>query len=248
MGKNGYSIQQLGSGGSIKIIANDAENRNKIMNCLTESGFGYSSYNNKDEKKKCFVLRGIIDAMQPDDIKNALLTTGVFGNGVVVTRLITGFQCSNPDKHHNILFKVVVDAGFDAGSLKNINIINGNIIKWEKLKSKSVLQCKNCQRFWHSAGQCFYQKRCVKCILKHTGECPRNTNQNIPLKCVNCGGTHSANNYNECTFFKKHNLPQIEKKKNGGGGAQTNEIKNQTKNQNGTGITGMNAALSGGKS
>jgi len=60
--------------------------------------------------------------------------------------------------------------------------------------NKNGFQCKNCQAFGHSASNCFLQYRCVKCADSHQpGNCPRNNDRNIPLKCANCGQEHTAN-------------------------------------------------------
>lgn len=242
-GINGYSIQQFGKKSPVKIIPENVEIREKIMKALSENGYGFSSYNNSDEKKKCFVLKGIIADYDTDLIKHTLIKSGLFPEDTIVMKHVTGFQRQNPNQFHNTIFKVIVPANFDNNTLKSINIICGMNIKWETLKSKMVLQCKNCQRYFHSGSQCYYTKRCVKCTFPHgTDPCPRNTNNKLPVTCVNCNGNHSANNHNECDFYKKHVLPQIEKRQKQINNDNQNNTSNGSIQSNSTSVTGKHTS------
>lgn len=213
LGIKEYAIQQFNSKKPVKIIPIDINARDKLIKILTENKYGFSSYNNKDEKMKCFVMRGILIEMSCDEIKTALINSGCFPNEIEVARLTTGFQRKNPNNNHNILYRIIVPSSFDANNFKNISGIDGMRVKFEPFKSNKTLQCKNCQRYWHSAGQCFFDSRCVKCNTPHPkNQCPRDENPLLPVACCNCGGAHSANNVNECEYYKKSILPVINKK------------------------------------
>lgn len=83
----------------------------------------------------------------------------------------------------------------------------------EVLKRSPVLQCKNCQLFFHSAAGCHRKFRCVKCDKDHPpAACPRNTDKSLPVVCCNCHKNHSANDLQHCQFFAKHIQPIINKR------------------------------------
>lgn len=78
------------------------------------------------------------------------------------------------------------------------------------MKPSAVIQCRRCQRYSHTAGQCAHRYRCAKCITEHEpGCCPRNTNPTISLGCINCHEAkiecepHSANDIRNCPFFQR---------------------------------------------
>lgn len=205
-----YIIQHFNTKKPVKITPKNIETRNLIIDLLTNNKYQFSSFNNKNEKRKCYIMRGILYDIDCGEIRDALIATGCFDDKLEVTRLITGYQRKNPLNQHNLLYRIVVPFDFDTNKFKNINGIDGMHVKFEKFKSNGVLQCKNCQRFLHSASQCFYKHRCVKCNGDHLkNECPRNSNSLLPVSCCNCGGSHSANNVLECDYYKKNILPMI---------------------------------------
>lgn len=104
VGHVGYTIQQFHLNGPLKILPDSVEIRKQIMDCLSDNNLGYSSFNNGDEKKKCYILRGIIADYDPNTIRKTLIDSGLFPNDIVVLKHITGYQRLNPDKHHNTLY------------------------------------------------------------------------------------------------------------------------------------------------
>ncbi|CAG2220971.1 unnamed protein product [Mytilus edulis] len=57
-----------------------------------------------------------------------------------------------------------------------------------KLFVPMPIQCYNCQQFGHVATNCKREKACVKCSLRHEGQCNSDT-----AVCVNCKGPHQSN-------------------------------------------------------
>ena len=57
-----------------------------------------------------------------------------------------------------------------------------------KLFVPKPIQCYNCQQFGHVATNCKREKACVKCSLRHEGQCNSDT-----AVCVNCKGPHQSN-------------------------------------------------------
>ena len=62
------------------------------------------------------------------------------------------------------------------------------ILKYRvKLFVPKPIQCYNCQQFSHVATNCKRDKACVKCSLRHEGQCNTDT-----AVCVNCKGPHQT--------------------------------------------------------
>lgn len=75
------------------------------------------------------------------------------------------------------------------------------------LKPSGPIQCKNCQRFHHTASNCNMPFRCVKCIQQHgPGNCPLGTENNNDLdkiQCSNCQQFGHPSNYRGCPKAKE---------------------------------------------
>ena len=51
----------------------------------------------------------------------------------------------------------------NVNKFKNIPTLLYHKIKWEQVRRSEIPQCRNCQRFFHSAANCYLPRRCVKC-------------------------------------------------------------------------------------
>lgn len=103
------------------------------------------------------------------------------------------------------IWQITLQPGTNIDVLLKIQYIDYFSVKWEFLKKQSVLQCKRCQRFNHSANNCTLPYRCVKCLNEHEPyKCPINElNNAVKPRCVNCKGEHPANNAKKCPIFQK---------------------------------------------
>lgn len=73
--------------------------------------------------------------------------------------------------------------------IKNTRLAN-QIVVWERIAQRNIVQCFNCQKIGHIAKYCNLKYRCVKCNIEHLpGECAIREETRIPRKelfCVNC--------------------------------------------------------------
>lgn len=207
-----FKIQQMNGNGSARIHLFTEEIRERIINHLALNEHEFHSFTAKNNKKKCFILRGLIGYHSVDVIKMKLVDVG-FPNETEVYEYITGFMRANVDDQHSKLYRIITPADFDEGKMKSIDSMFGLQVKFENFKSSKIIQCKNCQSFFHTSGQCYRKYRCVKCDRDHgPGDCPRNLDKSIPLRCVNCGGAHSANSFGECKYVQERVIPVLKKK------------------------------------
>lgn len=198
-----FTLHQKGYKGPIKIAITNNSEIPIIRESLIKNSLSFHEYKWQDEKAKCFVLKGLVGATDDDIpyIKQELINAGL-PDSITLVPLYTGYMRANPGATHSTLFKLVIPPNIDVKLLLGIKYLDHVAVKFEKINTKSILQCKNCQRFGHSASGCQHPHRCVKCGEKHyRNDCPRTHNKNTKLRCCNCGGEHTANNLSECQFF-----------------------------------------------
>lgn len=214
IGGANYIANHMRVGKTVRISPKNDVVAKQIEKLLAERGYNFHSYQNKENRNKCFILKGLNEYNDVDSIQQALISAGLPAN-TLVEPFTTGFQRANPEIVHNRMFKVVVDSKFDEKILNDISGLFNTKISFERMKKVNVVQCKRCQQYFHTAAGCNHQYRCVKCNAQHRpGECPRTINPELPVKCVNCGGSHTANNYRECDFYKEKIAPIVNKKIN----------------------------------
>lgn len=130
------------------------------------------------------------------DIKEALEGLKLQISIHSVTPYVT--DTSARQKKNLRIWLIQLNPGSDAQALLKTRCILNQIVKFEVKKQSRIPQCKNCQKFGHTASNCNRRYRCVKCVGDHRPrECPLNelrNNSAVPLKpkCVNCGGDHAA--------------------------------------------------------
>lgn len=212
---NNFSLKQSGQNAPIKIELNSPSDISNVREALKEAKISFHEYKWNEEKAKCFMIKGLVGTSDEDlpHIKNTLINDGL-PSDIKVSLFITGFMRANPNQNHNSIIKLVLPPNSDEKILKNMKFIDHVSVKVEKMKTKNIIQCKNCQRFGHSAGGCMHPHRCVKCGLNHYRDnCGRTHDKSVKLKCCNCGGEHTANNLAACQFFQQKYVKSNEKTK-----------------------------------
>lgn len=215
-GHTSFDVVQLSAAMAPKIYPKDANIKQQISEFLSANDIQHNSYTEKDEKRQAFIIRGLNFGEESDNINHitqSLQQVGI-SNDIDCIKFITGSMKRNAaeNKQQNVLYRVTLGPGENITGLQSIKVINGFKIKIEKQKKSSIIQCRRCQRFLHTANACAYDYRCVQCNQKHTaGDCPRSSNKQLPLECCNCSSIghrqvgHSANNLVACYYFKtKH--------------------------------------------
>lgn len=115
--------------------------------------------------------------------------------------------------------------------LKMKNFLNQRV-RFERIKTKSIPQCGNCQLNGQTSKFCTHPYRCVKCISEYArGNCPRDTlaEKDQSVACVNCKQTGHPANFRGCKIFtdllvKKQNHKSAQQLKE-------NDVKNSNSNK-----------------
>lgn len=187
------------------IILKNIEDFVKVTKLLTKTKTEYYTYTPKDSKKQSFVLKGLGSEFEPEEIKKELLQyNGEKFKVVEVSRFVTARSKAN--KVTLPIFVVQLSANSSAGKLHNIKYLSHQVVRWEKLKKKDVMQCKNCQRYGHAAANCEMDYRCVKCAENHQpGQCAIPKNEDVidhsKIYCVMCSSYGHPASYKGCKKY-----------------------------------------------
>lgn len=107
----------------------------------------------------------------------------------------------NKAKRGGDAFLIKISAESDFKQLVKITRIANQMIWWDKIRHRNVIQCFNCQRIGHTARFCNRRYRCVKCDDNHgLGECKIEikNNANEKMYCTNCKNYGHPASYRRC--------------------------------------------------
>lgn len=209
IGFNKFTMTPRNDGGGARIFSATLLQHKEIIKVLEKNKFEFHTYLTTNQKKKCYIIRGINThfGFNADEIHHELTKAGL-PDDIVIKTFATAFMKAQGDM---ALFKLIVPPNFDDSTLRKISAILGVGIKFELFHSGPVTQCSNCQHFFHTASACFRKYRCVKCTKEHLpGECAKLISEEP--QCINCGGLHTANNLSNCSYFKDKIQPIVVKK------------------------------------
>lgn len=223
-GNNNFLWSNAGKKG-IRINPFTHEIKANIMLWLKSRQYLFHTFLSKECKPNAFIIRGLPSSVSHDHVLSALQQGGI--DVTALERHSTGYT-----RFHHIqsdLWRVTTPNAVTINHFKAIDGILNVKIKIEVLRRTTVIQCKNCQLFFHSAAGCYRKFRCVKCDKDHPpGSCPRNADKSLPVTCCNCHKNHSANDLRNCEFFTKNIQPIISKResiRNESAGIRTSKTK-----------------------
>lgn len=184
-----------------QVICKSFEDKQKLINKVKSQEIKYFSFSEPHEKPAIYVLKGL-HKLDPAELLDMLKTSKVPATKV-------SFLVENDDypvylvhfERQIVNLKMLQVVHKVINPEKNVNIV----AIWEKLdrSRKRLTQCRNCQRFGHSASNCGQSYRCVKCTDLHgPGDCARKTKEGTP-KCINCHGDHTANS-RVCKHYEEY--------------------------------------------
>lgn len=180
-----------------KVTSYSKDDKAKILSQLKSHGLQHHTFSEPSDLDLKIVLKG------HHHVKTEELLDTLKAEKVPATRVV--FLYDHPE---NPVFLVFFKK--DSMSLNKLkahhNVIDGLKITWDAYRNTKNrrTQCKNCQRWGHSATNCGHKFRCVKCTGQHgPAECPRNTKDD-QVSCVNCGEKGHPSNSRQCAKFKAY--------------------------------------------
>lgn len=171
--------------------------REKLIEYLEKRGIHFNTYKPKEEKLINILIKNT-DIDDEELIRSELNSIGIVPH--TIKRYETGHMRKNNIESR--IWHLLSEPNTDTKSLFEKKNIGAHIVKYEYMKKPTIIQCKRCQRFNHSASSCYLPYRCAN--QHEPGKCPLNEAKNkTKLKCANCGGAHTANNAKQCPAFSR---------------------------------------------
>lgn len=168
----------------------DYNDYKKTLDVLKNTNTQYFTYTPKQEKCKSFLLKGLDSSYEPKEVMDMLNNMQVPN---LIIKNVTRFTTPKSVSQNRTLPFYLVQLTPESidGAIRSIRTLDNQIIYWEPLKKRDIIQCKNCQRLNHTAANCRMAYRCVKCQENHKpGECKldenRGKNDNNALFCTLC--------------------------------------------------------------
>jgi len=188
------------------LYINDIDNYNKTKNLLKETNTNFYSFTPKEEKNLTFILKGLNHTFEEKEILWELQNLNIEG---LKFHKLSRFTTKRSIQEQRTLPIFIVQLTHDSkpGLLNQIKYIAHQVVHWEKLRRKDIIQCKRCQRLGHAAANCNLRYRCVKCKEDHApGKCSIYTGKNNEPYCINC------NSFGHPVFYRR--CPKIVEIKN----------------------------------
>lgn len=209
-----FRWQQLKDTSLPRIFAADHEAKARIIDWLHNNHVPHNTYAERGQRRKAFIVRGLAHG-EPNEmcqiVHSAVASAGVRGD-FTVRPFQTGYMKRNANSNQTPLYQVTVAHDVPDSYLAAIKLIGCFAVRFERMKPSSVIQCRRCQRYAHTATMCAHDYRCVQCVDAHApGCCPRATNKSTPVACCNCKAAglvfvgHTANDINCCNYYRRIN-------------------------------------------
>lgn len=182
------------------------ENYVRVKVHLQKINAKFFTFTPKIAKTKSFLLKGLSADTNVDDIGIELQK---YENDNLKIVKVTNFTTAKSIKEGYILpiFIVQISSESNVKHLKAVRGLLYRCIRWEAIRKADIPQCRNCQSFFHSAANCFLERRCVKCDKTHDpGKCSivnTNTDERNKLFCVLCKKHGHPASYRGCEMYKK---------------------------------------------
>lgn len=190
-----------------RIMVNGDENHSKVTTYLADVlKANFFIYTPREQKPKNFLIKNILDSSyEPQDIVDSINDLKLEINIISIKRFETS-KSKKENRQLNIWLIQVDPNSKDLKKFQSIKFLLNTVISIETLKPSGPIQCKNCQRFHHTAANCRMPYRCLKCTLNHKfGECSLITKENDldKIQCVNCMQFGHPSNYRGCPKAKE---------------------------------------------
>lgn len=212
LGHNKFNLIRM-NGNCTKLVTDSVDDHKKTCELLKAGNADHFTFTPKGEKRTSLVLKGLDRSYDENDIKSAIESTSI----QVKLSKISPFGKTGA-------WLVQLEPQSDTPALMSVKYMLNQRIVFERLRGNPVTQCRRCQRFGHSAGNCHLGFRCMKCLTAHEpGRCQNNRSEDPsapspPAACVNCGAVGHPANFRGCPKFDqvlRRKRDEILKKKEG---------------------------------
>lgn len=186
-----------------------SEDHSKVKEFLIENNYSFFTYTPKEEKPISLLIKKLTGAFEKEDILNYYKER----ENELHIKILNIIEL----KGSNWIIQLSRDSDIKAFMRQKFILQCG--VSIESYKREDLIQCRNCQRAGHIAGNCNMPYRCVKCDQPHgPKECqiPPKEQNNVeqiitdpitgkvvkqigkPVYCVNCKEYGHVASYKQC--------------------------------------------------
>jgi len=184
------------TGKTARVSLRTPQHYRKMIKYLVERKINYFTYTKRDEKPFSYVVKNLSTDLPEMSVKLAFVALK--------------FNVIKLSKISKMVWFLQLKSKGNTGNITKVKNILDHNVTIEKFKRRHTMQCRNCQRLGHTAFNCCFEYRCVKCSESHDpGMCsiPKRKEEDkgkLPtgeplLKCALCGEGHAAN-FKYCSF------------------------------------------------
>lgn len=139
-GRN-YRWHQLRNFAIPRIFTDDMDTKDAITDWLSSEGYEFNSYTERGDKRKSYLLRGIVYGDDNDNIgmiNAALLAAKIDCANLRVHRFTTGYMKRNRDKIGAPIYQIVVSGSVTDKSITTITKIGSFSARFEKMMTSTT--------------------------------------------------------------------------------------------------------------
>lgn len=187
---------RLVAGNRHTLFMSNLDTYEAALELLSEKKIPNFTHAPKSKRVKSYVLKGIRGGYDETRVLEELKEKNPENVNILkVSKMLLNKE--NPNFYH---FIVQISPDSNAKNLIKIRNLVWQGVRWEKLRRKGIIQCKNCQGFGHTASNCHMPYRCVKCDKIHEPQqCEITSKVELDkLTCVNCGENGHPASYKFC--------------------------------------------------
>lgn len=121
-----------------------------VEETLVKSKTRFYTFAPKSHKKFTFLLKGLEPHLDTKRLLDSLKAWNIPNLDFISARPFST-KYSRTNKVNLPIYIIQLEAGNKTANLKKISQLNCRKVSWEKIVRKGIIQCKNCQRFGHTA-------------------------------------------------------------------------------------------------
>ncbi|GBN22410.1 Nucleic-acid-binding protein from transposon X-element [Araneus ventricosus] len=185
------------AGEFIKLFCKTPNQVRSLTDYLNNKGKEYFVIPDRAEKPVKVVIKGLPVDMDMEIIKSELQSMNFRVDKV---NQLKKYKTRAPLN----IFQVHLLPTANIGEIYKVNCIDYTIVTITSYNNTHHHQCFNCQLWNHGSAGCKLNPKCVVCAGAHSSkDCPNKGNSEIPTKCANCNGPHTAS-YKGCPKYPKN--------------------------------------------
>lgn len=193
-----FYIKRINNGKHV-LHVDRISNFNNAKELLTKCNTRFYTYTTKTEKPIILLLKGLNCSYT--EVLSELISLNIEN---IEFKKVSRFTTNKSRQENKILliFLVQLMPQSELNNLKKIKYLFHQLINWDKLMRREIIQYKKCQRIGHAASNCNLLYRCVKCNDKHEpGKYsyePQIQLDKSKLFCINCNKYGHPASYRGC--------------------------------------------------